>query len=235
MLVRSLVRSAAAVALVAGLSVGTAHAQNYDGNHQVRVGAFLLGGRGAGDLALTTAAGVTSAGNYSAGLFGIGATAGLEWVHRGHFTWGIEVDGAALTGNDTILAAEISHNYVASLRARLGVYVRNDLVWYGTLGVAGLGFEVKTEQTTLTGTSLVKHHRTKAGLAAGTGLEWDFGPGLLYGEYMFFGFGDIDGPLGTTRYTADADIHAFRLGVKFKVGHDYYHDDVARRIGRPTK
>jgi opacity protein-like surface antigen len=238
MQLKSITQILLAAGLALGATVASAGAQSYDGNHQVRVGAFLMGGGAKGNLALTTSTGVTTTGDYSAGLVGLGATAGLEWVHRGHFTWGLEVDGAALSGNDTINAHEVSQNYLASLRARFGVFLRDNLVWYGTVGVAGLGYEIKTETTSLLGgTALTKHHRTKAGLAAGTGFEWDFGPGLVFGEYMFTGFGDIEGPIGTRTFKADADIHAVRIGVKFKVGHDHYayDDDVARRIGRPTR
>ncbi len=101
------------------------------------------------------------------------------------------------------------------------------MLWYGTIGVAFLGTEAQTGS--------LKVSSTQTGLAIGTGLEYDFGGGMLFAEYLFTGFGDIDASTATTNYTYNADLHTFRVGVKFKVGHDWYYDDVAARTGRPLK
>ena len=241
-------RSTTTAALAAiGFAVAgatAALAQNYDGNHQVRFGAYLLGGSANGTAEFND----ISTGNifnpsYSNGVAGIGVSGGLEWVRRGSWSWGVEIDGAALQGSsvkdytvvrrgiDTPAVSKIGFDYLATVRARGGLYLRNDFLWYGTLGVAFLGTEART---TIQGNAL-KVQSTQTGLAIGTGLEYDFGAGLLFGEYLYTGFGDTEAAVSGTHYNYDARLHTFRVGVKFKVGHDYYYDDVAARTGRVLK
>jgi opacity protein-like surface antigen len=232
---RSLFASTALLAL--GASAATA--QNYEGNYQVRFGAYLLGGKASGnaevapatlppELFAPTLPGGTVF-DYSNGIYGVGVSGGLEWLRRGAWTWGVEIDGAALSGSSTFpsVNSKIGFDYLATVRARGGLYLRHDVVWYGTVGVAFLGTEAKTGS--------LKVSSTQTGLALGTGLEYDFGGGLLFAEYLYTGFGEIEASTLTTRYLYDADLHTFRVGVKFKVGHDWYHDDVAARTGRPLK
>lgn len=217
-------------------------AQNYDGNHQVRFGAFLLGGTASSDVEYNDiATGTITNTSQSNGVYGLGVSGGLEWLRRGSWSWGIEADGTALQGSSSVnyvlgrnsVNSKIGYDYLATVRARGGLYLRNDVLWYGTLGVALLGTEART--------SNVKVSSTQTGLAIGTGLEYDFGGGMLFAEYLYAGFGDLEasapaslsGP--ATHYAYNTDMHTFRVGVKFKVGHDWYHDDVAERTGRVLK
>jgi hypothetical protein len=229
MMTRNFINRASAVALFLVTSgwLTSASAQNYDGNHQVRFGAFLQGATVDGSSIVTTPL-ATNTADFDFGSFGAGVSGGLEWVRKGYYTWGVEVDGVALSGNTETLNTRYGVDYLATARVRGGLYMRPDLIWYGTIGFGFLGTETKL----LTGTT--KKSNTQTGLAIGTGIEYDFGGGLLFGEYLYTGFDDIDNSLTdgitTTSYNNSFDMHNFRFGVKFKVGHDYYYDDVAHRI-----
>jgi len=230
---RGIARSALVAAGLLAVCASGAPAQNYDGNHQVRFGTYLLGGRASGDATITHG-GSTFDAAHSHGIFGLGVSGGLEWIRRGAWSWGVEVDGAALWGNASVphtagpaATTEISYDYLATVRGRAGLYLHRDFLWYGTVGVGFLGTEAKTGAN--------KVSSTQSGLVAGTGFEYDTGGALIFAEYLYAGFGEIDASTATTNYVYDANLHTFRVGVKFKVGHDWYHDDVAERIGRTLK
>lgn len=216
-----------AIATVSVIALATpASAQNWDGNHQVRFGAFIMGAGIDADLNATPAGGPTSSESASVGLYGVGVTAGIEWVRR-QWAMGIEFDLAATAGNNTSASAETSIDYLSSLRGRIGVYAQPDLLLYATGGVAFLGAEVKIGSA--------KQSFTKTGLAVGLGAEWDRGPWLLSAEYLYMGFEAESGTIGTTDYRYDPDAHVFRLALKFKVGLDHYYDDVRARRYDPLK
>jgi hypothetical protein len=213
-------RIAAACVIISTMASG-ATAQNYDGNHQVRFGVFGAMGPTAGSA---TQAPTTE--SYSIFTYGIGASAGLEWVRPSSFSWGVEADVSALAGNRTVALNEIGPDILSTVRLRGGVHVRPDLFWYGTIGAGFLGSETKYSNGT-------KVQHTNVGLVLGTGLEWDWHGALLSAEYLYGDFGTFTAtPTGLTPYSYDADMHIFRLGLKFRVGHNHYDDDVARRIGR---
>jgi opacity protein-like surface antigen len=207
---------------------GQASAQNYDAAHQVRVGAFLQWAGVPGDVKNV---GTNATGDFSFGSHGLGATAGLEWINKAGFSWGIEADGAAMSGNTSVFGNTFGTDYLATLRLRGGRHVQPDLFLYGTLGVGALGVQGRVPAASQFA-GPTKTTDTLVGLVLGGGLEWDFGAGLLFGEYIYGNFGSatVAGNPNTFRY--DPDIHAVRFGVKFKVGHDHYRDDVATRIGR---
>jgi hypothetical protein len=199
----------------------SALAQNVDGNHQVRFGVFGAIGPTTGTAALDT-----TTENYSIFSYGIGVSAGLEWVRRTDYSWGVEVDTTALGGNNTAAINEISPNLLTTVRLRGGRHIRPDLFWYGTIGAGFLSSETKY----VVGT---KVFQTRTGLVLGTGLEWDFRGALVTAEYLWGDFGTFNAtPTGLAPHRYDADMHVFRLGLKFRVAHDHYDDDVARRIGR---
>jgi opacity protein-like surface antigen len=200
-----------------------AAAQNYDAALQVRVGAFLQWANVPGDATnLTTAARE----DFSFRSRGLGATAGLEWINKSAFSWGVEIDGAVMSGKQRILTNEFGTDYLATLRLRGGRHLRPDLFLYGTVGIGALGVNSR-----LTATA-TKVSDTVPGLVIGGGLEWDFGAGLLFGEYLYGRFGTATASTQLEQFSFEPELHAVRFGVKFKVGHDHYYDDVAKRIGR---
>ncbi len=224
--------TAASVYLVATGWFGTALAQNYDGNHQVRGGFFAQGAAVHGGATATIPGdpATETSGSYSFGSAGIGFTGGLEWIERGRWSWGVEIDGAALSGSGDAADFRFGTDYLATARVRGGVFVRPNTLWYGTIGFGFLGTQVK--DPSVAGSSALKQHNVQTGIALGTGLEWDFGSGVVFAEYLMASFDDMEARLGSTPIAYDTTLHNFRVGMKFKLGHDYYVDDVARRIGK---
>jgi opacity protein-like surface antigen len=214
----------ALIGLLAGAvsQAGTTAAQNYDAQLQVRFGSFLQGAVVNGTTTTTPA--VATDGPFTYFSKGIGIVSGVEIVNKRGWNYGVEIDAAFMDGNNGKAGRQIGIDYVVTARARAGTHVRPDLLWYASTGPALRGSDLTTTQ---------KFNRTRWGWSFGTGLEWDYGGGILFGEYMFAGFGGVDQAVGANTLHYDAHAHALRVGLKFKVGHDhYYHDDVADRIGR---
>ena len=203
---------------------GPAWSQNYDAALQVRFGTFLQAGGVSGNASNSTSSTSDPLRYFSKG---IGIVSGVELVNKGGLTVGVEIDSVLMDGKASPLFQQVGIDWVVTARARVGVHLRNDLMWYVSGGPALRGSEFTT--------SAGKTARTRWGGAGGTGLEWDYGGGILFGEYLFAGFGAVDSLVGANQFRYDADVHAFRLGLKFKVGHDHYNDDVAERIGRVSK
>ena len=212
-------------ALLSGVAGTPAVAQNTDAAVQVRFGTFLQGG-GVRGTATLEPAGTSDPIRYFSK--GIGIVSGVELVNKGGLTIGAEIDSVLMDGKATPLFQQFGIDWMATARVRAGVHLRNDLMWYASTGPALRGTEFTTASA--------KIARTRFGWSGGTGLEWDYGGGILFGEYMFASFGAVDTGQGTANtYHYDANVHAFRVGLKFKIGHDHYHDDVAERIGRVSK
>jgi hypothetical protein len=206
-------------------SVGPARAQNYDANLQVRSGVFGQWGIFRGELQQP---GVDLGGpggfeRFAFSSLGVGITAGLEYVRRSGWSYGIEVDGGVLSGEERTAFATYTPNYFASVRLRAGQHWRPDVFVYGTVGIGVLGAEIIVP-------GVPKLTGSKAGLALGFGVERDFGPGLWFAEYLFNDYGSLG--INAQEVSFDPTSHSLRVGIKFKVGHDHYHDDVADRIGR---
>ncbi len=205
----------------AATTTDRAAAQNYDAGLQVRFGSFFQGAIVKGDASLTPSTGTDGPFTYFSK--GVGFVSGIELVNKRGWNLGVEIDAAFMDGKTTKLNAQFGVDYVVTARVRAGTHIRPDLLWYASTGPALRGSDLTTNQ---------KFNRTRLGWSFGTGLEWDYGGGILFGEYMYAGFGSVDQTIGVNTFQYDAQAHAFRLGLKFKVGHDHYHDDVAERIGR---
>ncbi len=101
-----------------------------------------------------------------------------------------------------------------------------ELLVYGTGGVAWAGLGVEDVTFSAGVGSSLDANKTLTGWVAGGGMEYDFRDyfgTILFAEYLVGGF---DSWKNVPSFAADldADVHTFRLGVKFKVGHDYYED-----------
>jgi opacity protein-like surface antigen len=202
-------------------------AQNYDANLQVRYGSFLQGAIVKGDASVSPSTGED--GPFSYFSKGIGIVSGLEIVNKRGWSYGVEIDAAFMDGKTTKLGQQFGVDYIVTARGRLGRHARPDLLWYASTGPALRGSDLTTSANPIA----AKFNRTRWGWSVGTGLEWDYGGGILFGEYMYSGFGDVRIAATADDFSYDANAHTFRLGLKFKVGHDHhYHDDVAERIGR---
>lgn len=206
------------------VAAAPALSQNTDAALQVRFGTFLQAGGVDGSATNSTTSTTDPIRYFSKG---IGIVSGIELVNKGGLTVGVEINSVLMDGKASPLFLQVGLDWVVTARARAGVHLRNDLMWYVSGGPALRGSEFTT--------SAGKTARTRWGTAGGTGLEWDYGGGILFGEYIYAGFGAVDSTVGSNNFQYDANVHAFRLGLKFKIGHDHYHDDVAERIGRTSK
>lgn len=213
-----LLKAAGAILLAMSASVASASAQNYDGSGLVKFGVFGQGTFLNVDQSLPAIASGSPSG------FTYGVTAGYDLTFRRHMLIGIEVDGSFGDARETVGATDYGHDYMVSVRGRLGFFAMPNLLVYGTAGVGFLGFEAHQPGVG------IKTSETATGFVGGGGLEWDLGRVILFSEYLYGNFGDVSfslpqpGLLPPIAHRADLDSHAFRIGVKFKVGHDYAHD-----------
>ena len=217
-------RALAAVGMIAACAV-PAVAQNYEGPHQVRVGAFLQGGG-------TTLSGTSTApaffGTSETGSFGnngAGITGGLEFLRQGGWTYGIEGDFGVAKGQRSLVGARYASDYATSLRGRLGVYARPDWLFYGTGGIAFKGVTV----TELGGAS---NGKTLTGGVYGLGTEFHRGNSIFFTEYLHSQFSRTNDAVGANTYSIKGNSDAIRVGVKFKVGFDGYYDEVRDTLRR---
>jgi opacity protein-like surface antigen len=230
LLKQALNRLAAAGAVVLGMAaLSDAQAQNWDGNHQVRAGFYLQSGRMGYD--------VNDGTNQQAlkhNSIGIGGTGGLEWIRSGMLSIGTEIDFSATTGHETLStpmqAIKVGAQNFASLRGRLGFHLRPNFVVYGTAGFGALGTELDG-----IGAGLNKVANTNTGGVYGGGFEFHRGGTILFAEYLHGNFGSRTAVIGGTSYTYDADMNAVRLGVKFKLGHDWRDEVRSDRGHEPLK
>ena len=152
-----------------------------------------------------------------------------------HTVLGIETDLQIGDTRGKLGGIPMHVDYMATLRGRLGVYLGPDFLVYGTGGVAWAGLGLEDTVGGGTGGPL-DTNKTVMGWVAGGGLEYDmrdyFGA-VLFGEYLIGSFDTWSKPQGND-FGVDTDVQTFRLGVKFKLGHDY-HADRGVRYGGPMK
>ena len=194
---------------------GPAAAQNYDGDTVIKFGAFGQG--------TFLNFGVTQplAGSSSAnGVVG-GLSVAIDYHPSRYYLFGVELDGSLGDARGTFNNTSYGFDYLMQLRGRFGVYPHPDWLIYGTAGVGYLGFEAQRPGVGN------KNYETLTGLTVGFGLEYHWHHVILFGEYSYGTFGAHSFKIDDVRHETDADAHLVRLGIKFKVGHDY-HQDIGR-------
>lgn len=211
-------------ACVAGLALtSAAAAQNYDGNGLIRFGIF--GGGEFYDLKRNPANPIAPDTSMDGGM--VGFSAGYDLIFARQLLVGIEGDVQVgdTRGRVPGTAVNAHADYLATLRGRAGFYVHPNFLIYGTGGVAWAGLGIENSFATAVA-GQVDSNKAAVGWIAGGGLEYDmrdsFGM-ILFGEYLvgsFNGWNNLPG-LGSN---LDTDVQTFRVGVKFKLGHDYYDD-----------
>lgn len=217
-------RSMAAAAALIGAGAVPALAQNWEGSHQVRFGAYLLDSTS--HITGTINPGAINEATESGSLSSVGGgiSAGIEWIRAERFTMGVEYDLGITGNNKTLVGAKFGTDYFTSLRGRAGFYVHPDWVIYGTGGIGFQGVSIDPDTAT-------KASKTLVGGVFGGGTEFHRGGTILFAEYLHGEYGaknasTID-PLGNiTNYRVDTRTDQFRVGVKFKVGYDGYYDAV---------
>lgn len=219
MLARALV---AFLLLVAAAGAHPARAQNYDGDAIVRVGLFAQGQWIDVNQTLPLPAASGDLSGFSGGV-----TAGYDFWRTSRFVLGFEADLSVGDIQDTVGTTSHGLDYLVTLRGRAGVYMHPNWLLYATGGVAWLGVEAQTP--------LGKEADTLTGWTAGGGTEVDWRHMILFAEYLYTDFGSHTYSLGGVPGRADYDGHLLRLGVKFKVGHDYFHGSFHDDYARPVK
>jgi opacity protein-like surface antigen len=221
-----------ALASAAVLTVGlltTAAAQNRDGSI---IGYFGVFGQGQFTTIDATQIpiippGPTFSDKVSTNFTGLGLSIGADW-RPGAYVLGLQGDFSANGGQVGFANAKFTSAYLSTVRARLGYRILPDWMFYGTLGVAALGTETRIDG------SGNKSFKTSPGFVYGLGLEREFRDWVITGEYLRSEFGrfetSVTSGFSNTGFSTAYDINVFRLGFKLKVGHDFYHDDVAERI-----
>jgi opacity protein-like surface antigen len=228
--------SAAFLFFVAAAAIGQAQAQNYDGDGRLRFGAFVQGSELDFDVERLGA----PLGTASIDGFGGGASFGYDWVLRDRLVFGLEADASVEDSSERLQRRSFASDYLVTLRGRIGAHLQPGWLVYATGGAAFLGVEFQGVPTVV---SRTKESETLTGWTIGGGTELDLDRVTLFAEYLFaefdtFKFTDPlesavpNPPLGSkivpTRYSADVEEQLFRVGVKFKIGHDFY-DDGARK------
>jgi outer membrane immunogenic protein len=202
-----------------------AAAQNYDGAGLLRVGAFAQGTWIDAGSAVT-AGGVTTTGSSELNGFGGGVSFGYDHRFAGMIL-GVEADASFDTASKVINGVDVGVDYFVTLRGRIGFDLRPGLLVYATGGLAALGAEGKFDP----GTGLTKVAKTFTGGTVGGGVEADWHHVVVFAEYLYSSFGSETFTFGADRAEIDGDAHSFRVGIKFKYGHDHAHGgyDIHRR------
>lgn len=228
-------KAIAALAAVAGATIAMTApvtAQNRDGSVMARFGVF---GQGQytnidGTVFQVLPAGPTFSNKVSTNYYGLGLAGGLDWHTRG-LVLGVEGDFSANGGSVGIGPAKYMSAYLATVRGRLGVKATPDLLLYGTAGLGMMASDIRIDTTG------AKSQKTLPGFIYGVGLEREWKNVIFFGEYLRSDFGRnstrVDqsgtfGPTNSTGFSTGYDANVFRLGMKFKVGHDHSHDEIAR-------
>jgi outer membrane immunogenic protein len=234
--------SAAFLLFVAAAASGQAQAQNYDGDGVLRFGAFVQGS----DLELDVQRPAVAAGTASADGFGGGVSFGYDWGSRKGLVLGLEADASLEDSSDKINRSFAS-DYLVTLRGRLGAHLHPGWLVYATGGAALLGVEyqrpfIAPVPPATIGNPANKISDTLTGWTVGGGTELDLDGITLFAEYLYTTFDTLDfidrkedinpAPLVfvPARYAVDVEEQLFRVGVKFKIGHDFYDDGVRKGL-----
>lgn len=210
-----------------------AEAQSWDGSGLIRFGVFLQSAMVDHDIRQTPAVGAAFNQSASPNGIGFGITAGYD-LRLGSFIVGAEADAAWDGGNDKtspFTNEKYGTDFFSTLRGRFGYIFHPGFMGYFTVGYGFMGTEYKRED--IVGAGPHKKNATLGGLVYGGGLEYELGWGTAFFEYLRADFGGWDFRANVTNNRIDLDSSAnlLRLGLKFKVGHDHYHD-VYRRSAR---
>lgn len=220
--------SAAILSFVAAAILGSASAQNYDGSGVVRFGGFLQGSMMNQSVERLIPGSSLERGSADFNALGLGIAVGLD-QRLGAFLIGFEADLTFDNGSGKFSPDEFNADYYATVRGRLGFMLDKNWLVYATAGYAMLAPEFKGRGQTVSGggtVTLNKEYTYMSGWTAGGGLEYDYGPMVLFAEYLYADYGNWSFPSRITngRYSVDATANLVRGGIKFKLGHDFAHD-----------
>lgn len=157
-------------------------------------------------------------GKWSGNGFGGGLQAGYN-QSTGGFVWGGEVDFGLnhIDGtSDPIFGGKKLHGQMdgtASLRARAGIPVFNDILLYGT---GGLAIAQWRERFTDTGLPNDTDDKTSFGWTAGGGIEFPVNDTMsLKAEYLYADYGRKKFDLTDGPYSVKNTTSTFRIGLNW--------------------
>ncbi|HEX4893494.1 MAG TPA: outer membrane beta-barrel protein [Hyphomicrobiaceae bacterium] len=209
---RSLLRaSAALLLLIAGSAPSLA--QNYDGGAVLKFGVF---GQTGPFKFSEPAVGSSSRSDIMGGV-----SAGMDIQLPYNWMIGAEIDGSFGDSRGFVGPTDYGFDYMLNARGRVGYFAHPDLLVYATAGISWLGFEAQQGPA-------IKTSETVGGWNVGVGVEYQWHHVILFGEYFHAGFASHDFTLNGGAHTVDIDADVFRLGLKFKVGHDHTHPNWGR-------
>ncbi|MEZ5856303.1 MAG: outer membrane beta-barrel protein [Hyphomicrobiaceae bacterium] len=215
------------VALTVG--AGAAAAQNFDGTGIVKFGAF---GQGTWMKGSDTKWQTSITDPFATSGIGGGFSAAYDLVSPNRWMLGVEIDGSFADSRDLVAGYEYGFDYAMSIRARAGLFPTPGWLLYGTAGFGWVGLEVQEP-----GSVGNKAAETIPGFVGGVGTEIDWHHVIVFGEYLYGTYDDRNFEFFTGRHDLhDVETHMLRIGMKFKVGHDYTHDlDTYDRHYEPLK
>jgi outer membrane immunogenic protein len=187
---------------------------------------FYVGVNGGFDShALFTTTGAFGQGFHTSGGL-IGGTAGYNW-QSGAWVFGVELDDDWMSNRRSVTCLGAPANTcvgkgdeLGSLRARLG-WANGPVLIYGT-GGAGFGHSTINVVPPLAGTS-GRFDYDRWGWTAGAGVEWMLAPRWSAKlEYLHYGFGNSDAPVGTLSAVTDVHFRSYfdvvKIGLNYKFG-----------------
>lgn len=216
MLRSTLTACAVAVTVLLGGGSDGASAQTYDGGAVIKFGTFGQWGKLGASLKTPLAA------SGSESSFQGGLSVGMDFYLPYRWLLGVEVDGSFGDTRADVAGPGGTINsygldYVFNTRARVGYFMHPDWLAYGTVGASWLAYETQQRP------SGFKESETAAGIVYGAGLEYQWHHVLVFAEYLHGSYDTSALRLNTVEHRADLDTDTFRVGLKFKVGHDYEH------------
>ena len=126
---------------------------------------------------------------------------------------GIELDGTVGDNRGPFNRYRFGADFLVNLRGTLGMHLRPDLLWFGTVGVGWVGINsatISTANSVVGGQALSDRRsaKTVVGGVVGTGLEWDMGRAIhLRGDYLYGSFDDHRADTSTSAGAAIAPVY----------------------------
>ena len=151
----------------------------------------------------------TSVTNSSANPTGIagGAQVGYNW-QTGQFVYGMEWDIQASSADDMFGAYKFSNPWFGTVRGRAGFVTFNNILLYGTIGLAYGGGHIEV--------SGFSESHTHVGWAIGAGIEWGFAPNWsAKAEYLFIDLFSQNYVLTGTNNGFESNLLRFGVNYRF--------------------
>jgi opacity protein-like surface antigen len=159
-------------------------------------------------------------GTSSIDAFGFGVSLGKDFRVGDRWVLGIEADASMANDDGNYDGSIYGTSFLATIRGRLGIMAREDLLLYATGGVAWLGVDYTGDvappppMMMAAPPVVLNLNEVLTGWTVGAGAEWDTGVYRLFFEYLYADFEDWKFNVGNEPYDIDTDSHVVRIGIK---------------------